>query len=142
MVGDLNGDNVPDIFSTGKVGQPSYHFLQEGGTWRVEEVPLTFRHTGQSPFDSRQGIDMSELADVDGDGLQDLILGTWTQNHQDGVDPTLLSKFPAEIYFGDSSGISATPSHYQMHQVGMLLIRPHSLLKLEILVAMAFQISF
>ena len=109
VVGDLNGDNVPDIFSTGKVGQPSYHFLQEGGTWRVEEVPLTFRHTGQSPFDSRQGIDMSELADVDGDGLQDLILGTWTQNHQDGVDPTLLSKFPAEIYFGDSSGISATP---------------------------------
>ena len=64
--------------------------------------------TGQSPFDSRQGIDMSELADVDGDGLQDLILGTWTQNHQmDG--PTLLSKFPAEIYFGDSSGISSTP---------------------------------
>ena len=109
VVGDLNGDNVPDIFSTGKVGQPSYHFLQEGGSWRVEEVPLTFRHTGQSPFESRQGIDMSELADVDGDGLQDLILGTWTQNHQDGIDPTLLSKFPSEIYFGTSSGISATP---------------------------------
>ncbi|MCU0346011.1 MAG: VCBS repeat-containing protein [Saprospiraceae bacterium] len=90
--GDLNGDGLEDFVLTGAAGDPDKLFYQKNGAW--ERQP-----DWQSKTDIDQETTCGAILDVDGDGDNDLLLGTGGNEFQRGFEYYLL-----RFYENDGKG--------------------------------------
>ncbi|MBK8566499.1 MAG: VCBS repeat-containing protein [Saprospiraceae bacterium] len=90
--GDLNGDGQEDFVLTGAAGDPDKLFYQKNGGW--ERQP-----DWQSKEDIERETTCGAILDVDGDGDNDLLLGTGGNEFQRGFEYYLL-----RFYENDGKG--------------------------------------
>jgi hypothetical protein len=106
--GDLNGDGQEDFVLTGAAGDPDKLFLQKNGAWQ--------RQTDwQSKEDIERETTCGAIFDVDGDGDNDLLLGTGGNEFQRGFEYFLL-----RYYENDGKG-NLRPNHAQAPPAGGML---------------------
>jgi len=106
--GDLNGDGQEDFVLTGAAGDPDKLFFQKNGTW--ERQP-----DWESKTDIDQETTCGAILDVDGDGDNDLLLGTGGNEFQRGFEYFLL-----RYYVNDGKG-KLTANHLLAPPAGGML---------------------
>ncbi len=90
--GDLNGDGQEDFVLTGAAGDPDKLFFQKNGTWNHQP-------DFQSKDDIERETTCGAIFDLDGDGDNDLLLGTGGNEFQRGFEYYLL-----RFYENDGKG--------------------------------------
>ena len=105
--GDINGDGIDDlIIGVDSAGQSYVVFGSSTGFSSTLELSALdgsngFALNGVAEFD-RSGRSVSGAGDIDGDGIDDLIIGA------DGADPNGSSSGQSYVVFGSSTGFSGT----------------------------------
>ena len=90
--GDVNGDGLDDLIVGSQYTGPydaSYVVFGKAGTASVDLATLGsrgFRIHGAAVFDEQSRIAVSGAGDVNGDGLDDLIVGAYVADHLGGDD--------------------------------------------------------
>ncbi len=96
--GDLNGDGQEDFVLTGAAGDPDKLFFQKNGSWQRQP-------DWQTKEDIERETTCGAILDVDGDGDNDLLLGTGGNEFQRGFEYFLL-----RYYENDGKG-NLTANH-------------------------------
>jgi len=97
--GDINGDGFGDIIvgAPGANGSAGAAYIYLGGPDGLRRTPLELDGPGVG---AEFGRAVAGLGDIDGDGFNDIIVGAWAMNANDGA---------SYVYRGGMSGLSSVP---------------------------------